>query len=44
VRYVDLRGTLSSAVPTGYRADWNDELHPTRSGFDRVAERIAKAI
>jgi len=44
VRYVDLRGTLSSAVPVGYRADWNDELHPTRSGFDRVAERIAKAI
>jgi phospholipase/lecithinase/hemolysin len=44
VRYVDLRGTLSSAIPAGYRADWNDELHPTRAGFDRVAERIAKAI
>ena len=44
VRYVDLRGTLSSAVPAGYRDDWNDELHPTRSGFDRVAALIAKAI
>ncbi len=44
VRYVDLRGTLSTQIPAAYRADWNDELHPTRSGFDRVAERIAKAI
>jgi lysophospholipase L1-like esterase len=44
VRYVDLRGTLSAQMPAGYRADWNDELHPTRAGFDRVAERIAKAI
>ena len=44
VRYVDLRGTLSSAMPAGYRADWNDELHPTRAGFDRVAALIAKAV
>jgi lysophospholipase L1-like esterase len=44
VRYVDLRGTLSGQLPRAYRADWNDELHPTRAGFDRVAERIAKAI
>jgi lysophospholipase L1-like esterase len=44
VRYVDLRGTLSALMPAGYRADWNDELHPTRAGFDRVAERIARAI
>ena len=44
VRYVDLRGTLSGLMPSGYRADWNDELHPTRAGFDRVADRIAKEI
>jgi hypothetical protein len=44
VRYVDLRGTLSGALPSAYRADWNDELHPTRAGFDRVAERIVAAI
>jgi lysophospholipase L1-like esterase len=44
VRHVDLRGTLSSVMPAAYRADWNDELHPTRAGFDRVAERIAKEI
>lgn len=44
VRYVDLRGTLSTLLPDGYRADWNDELHPTRSGFDAVAARIAAAI
>ena len=44
VRYVDLRGTLCGDVPAGYRADWNDELHPTRAGFDRVAALIAKEI
>ena len=44
VRHVDLRGTLSTQLPATYRADWNDELHPTRSGFDSVAARIAKAI
>jgi len=44
VRHVDLRGTLSTLMPAAYRADWNDELHPTRAGFDRVAERIAAAI
>lgn len=44
VRYVDLRGTLSPGLPSAYRADWNDELHPTRAGFDKVTERIASAI
>jgi hypothetical protein len=44
VRYVDLRGTLSARIPAGYRADWNDELHPTRAGFDRLAALIAKQI
>lgn len=44
VRYVDVRGTLSGSLPAGYLKDWNDELHPTRAGFDRVAERIARAI
>jgi lysophospholipase L1-like esterase len=44
VRYVDLRGTLCGDMPAGYRVDWNDELHPTRAGFDRIAALIAKAI
>ncbi len=44
VRHVDLRGTLSCVMPKAYRSDWNDELHPTRSGFDKVAARLASAI
>jgi lysophospholipase L1-like esterase len=44
VRYVDIRGTLSSRLPTRYLDDWNDELHPTRSGFELVADKIARAI
>lgn len=42
VRYVDLRGTLSHSA--GYRRDWANELHPTKSGFSAVANKIASAI
>ena len=42
VKYVDLRGTLSQGA--GYKADWANELHPTKDGFRAVAERIASAI
>jgi lysophospholipase L1-like esterase len=42
VRYVDLRDTLSSDAT--WRRSWADELHPTRSGFGRVAKKIAEAI
>ena len=44
VRYVDLRGTLSNRLPARYLEDWNDELHPTRAGFELVADKIARAI
>jgi hypothetical protein len=44
VRHVDLRGTLSAVLPAGYKADWGDELHPTKAGFAKVASRIATAI
>jgi hypothetical protein len=44
VRYVDLRGTLSAALPSGYKADWGNELHPTRPGFAKVTARIAAAL
>jgi phospholipase/lecithinase/hemolysin len=27
-----------------YLEDWNDELHPTRAGFELVADKIAGAI
>jgi lysophospholipase L1-like esterase len=42
VRYVDLRGTLSTG--TDYRKWWDNELHPTRAGFRHVADRIAARI
>lgn len=39
VRYVDLRGSLSS-TPASYRTDWANELHPTGRGFEAVARRF----
>jgi lysophospholipase L1-like esterase len=42
VRYVDLRGTLSQ--DSGYKADWANELHPTKEGFRAVAAKIVRAI
>lgn len=42
VRYIDLRGTLSSGAD--YRQWWANELHPTGPGFLKVAQRFADAI
>lgn len=42
VKYVDLRNTLASGA--GYKTDWANELHPTKSGFRAVAARIALGI
>ncbi|MEM9290687.1 MAG: SGNH/GDSL hydrolase family protein [Acidobacteriota bacterium] len=45
VHYVDLRSVLSNELEgKAYREDWSDELHPTRSGFDRVANAFAEAL
>jgi hypothetical protein len=44
VRYVDLRGTLSAALPSGYKADWANELHPTKPGYAKVTAKIAAAL
>ena len=44
VRYVNLRGTLSAAFPSGYKADWGNELHPTKPGFAKVTAKIAAAL
>jgi hypothetical protein len=44
VRHVDLRGTLSAALPSGYKADWGNELHPTKAGFAKVTARISAAL
>ena len=45
VRVADLRGALPGALAGGrYRRWWENELHPTARGFERVAARIAAAI
>jgi lysophospholipase L1-like esterase len=40
VHFVDVRKALSNQLPRAYRADWANELHPTDSGFERVAALI----
>ena len=37
VHFIDSRDTLDSGP--GYPADWDNELHPTRSGFDKIVDR-----
>jgi lysophospholipase L1-like esterase len=45
LRYADLRGTLSCELRGGrYRRSWENELHPTARGFERIAARLASAI
>ncbi|MEO6597117.1 MAG: SGNH/GDSL hydrolase family protein, partial [Planctomycetota bacterium] len=42
VRYVDLRAQLSNGPD--YKNSWANELHPTRQGFARVADKFAVVI
>lgn len=45
LRYADLRGTLSGELAgRRYRRSWENELHPTARGFERIAARLAAAI
>jgi hypothetical protein len=37
IHFVDSRGTLDSG--SGYQGDWENELHPTPAGFDRIVDR-----
>jgi len=37
IYFVDSRGTLDSGA--NYTADWDNELHPTASGFDRIVRQ-----
>jgi lysophospholipase L1-like esterase len=43
VHYVNLRRTLSRA-PDAYQDSWENELHPSETGFRAVAAKIAAAI
>ena len=44
VRYVDLRGTLSADLPSGYKQSWANELHPTGDGFKAVADKLHRVL
>jgi hypothetical protein len=37
IYHIDSRGTLSRGAD--YQADWDNELHPTAAGFDRIIDR-----
>ncbi len=43
VTYLDLRQVLSSDLAT-YKKTWNDELHPTKPGFEAVAAEFARVV
>lgn len=42
VRHVDVRDLLTNEAE--YKNDWRDELHPTRSAFERIAARFDQVI
>jgi hypothetical protein len=42
VHYIDLRGTLSTGPD--YQTWWDNELHPTKRGFQAVAEKFANVL
>jgi len=45
VRYVDLRGSLSTDLTNDkYQQWWANELHPTEDGFSAIANRFANAL
>lgn len=45
LHYVDLRGTLSQRIQgQTYKTWWNDELHPTEQGFNKVAGQFDRLI
>ena len=42
VRYLDLRGTLKR--DNTYKKHWDNELHPSGTGFDLVTKNFADLI
>lgn len=41
IHYIDLRGTLPAK---GYESWWENELHPTRKGFEAVSQKFADVL
>ena len=45
VTYLDVRRVLSNELAGGkYRGSWENELHPTRRGFDAVADEFNRIL
>jgi hypothetical protein len=45
VTYLDLRRVLSNELAgKAYRKSWENELHPTKRGFESVADEFNKVL
>jgi lysophospholipase L1-like esterase len=45
VSYLDLRAVLSNELAgRGYKKSWENELHPTRRGFESVANQFSRRL
>jgi hypothetical protein len=44
LHYVDVRNTLSTTLPDDYKKWWDNELHPTEGGFERVTDKFAAVL
>jgi hypothetical protein len=42
--YVDVRNTLSTTLPDTYKHFWDNELHPTELGFEKVTDKFAAVL
>jgi hypothetical protein len=44
VHYVDVRNTLSTTLPDDYKSWWDNELHPTKNGFEKVTKEFVSIL
>jgi hypothetical protein len=44
LHYVDTRNTLSTVLPDAYKTWWDNELHPTAPGFEKVTDKFAAVL
>jgi hypothetical protein len=42
--YVNVRNTLSTVLPKDYKRWWDNELHPTKAGFEKVTDKFAAVL
>jgi len=44
LHYVDVRNTLSTVLPDDYKTWWDNELHPTPAGFEKVTREFVTVL